>query len=114
MSKIKKKTNSKNNNSPSFIKIIFFATLIAAGAIYYLSSDAVIANQIINDIERYKHIKGMTPTVLQLRKSSTNFRNIKPRNCPCYKQISAENFELWYYVSDNKLKTYESSKEEWR
>ena len=114
MSKKKKGVKRKNNNSPSFIKIVFIATILAAGAIYYLSSDAVIANQIINDVERYKHIKGMTPTVLQLRKSSTNFRNIKPTNCPCYKQISAENFELWYYVSENKLKTYESAKKEWR
>ena len=95
------------------IPILFFTTLFTAATLFVLSMDVVVANQIIKDVEQYKASKGITPTVVQLRKFSNRYRSVKPQHCPCYQQLTAIDYELWYYLSENELTTYRSSSGQW-
>ena len=110
-----KKNNVRHTRQKvPLIPILFFTTLFTAALLYLLNMNSLVAKQIISDVERYKSTKGLTPTVVQLKKFSSSFRNVNHKECPCYRQISANDYEIWYYQEENQLITYRSKSGQWQ
>ena len=93
-------------------RVLFLLALVVALLLFYMGGPDIQARQVLRDVEHYVKLKKMTPSAAQLRKQSSTYRNA-PGECPCYKQLNKDRFEIEYRSRFNNVYIYDNGTKSW-